>query len=89
MRDLFGAQGFQISTTKHPMVSTAPSAKVLLAAIDQIHPVSRACSLALEKAGMLEQTTAKMAEVFERRTEDPTVLKISRDFVVGVATRKN
>jgi hypothetical protein len=30
-----------------------------------------------------------MAEVFERRNEAADVLKISRDFVVGVATRKN
>jgi SAM-dependent methyltransferase len=89
MRGLFGAQGFQISMTKHPMVSTAPSPKVLLERIDQVHPVSRACSLALEKAGMLEQTTAKMAEVFERRNEAADLLKISRYFVVGVATRKS
>jgi hypothetical protein len=37
---------------------------------------------------MLEATTAKMAEVFDRRSEDKDGLKVSREFVVGVATRK-
>lgn len=89
MRALFGAQGFDIEMTKHPMVNTAPSAREFLAGVDQVHPVSRGCSIALEKAGMLEQTTERMLAVLDRRNEDPAALKISRFFTVGVARRKH
>jgi SAM-dependent methyltransferase len=88
MHELFGAQGFDIQMARRPMVSVAPSSRFLLERIDEVHPVSRACSLALDAAGMLEATTAKMAEVFDRRSEDKDGLKVSREFVVGVATRK-
>lgn len=88
MRKLFGAQGFEIQMVKHPMVNTGPSPRAFLEGLDQVHPVSRACSLALEKAGMLEQTMAKIIDVLERRNEDPQAYKVSRHFVVGVATRK-
>jgi hypothetical protein len=88
MRALFGAQGFQIQMTQHPMVNTGPSPQAFLEGVDQVHPVSRACSLALEKAGVLKQTMANMLSVLEKRNEDPAAFKVSRKFVVGVATRK-
>jgi len=88
MRALFGAHGFMILMTRHPMVNTGPSPRVFLEGIDRVHPVSRACSLALEKAGLLEQTMARMLGVLEKRNEDPQAFKVSREFVVGVATRK-
>lgn len=88
MRALFGAQGFDIQMTRHPSVNTGPSAREFLAMVDQVHPVSRACSLVLEKAGVLEQTVTRMADALERHNEDPEGLKLSRFFVVGVATRR-
>jgi SAM-dependent methyltransferase len=89
MRDLFGAQGFKIQMTKHPMVNTGPSPREFLEFVDSVHPVSRACSLILEKEGLFEETMQKMVEVLERRNEDPEGLQISRHYVVGVATRKH
>jgi len=88
MRALFGAQGFKVHMTPHPMVNTGPSPRAFLEGIDRVHPVSRACSLALEKAGVLEQTMAKMLGVLDKRNEDPEAFKVSREFVVGVATRR-
>jgi SAM-dependent methyltransferase len=88
MLALFGAQGFQIHMTQYPMVNTGPSPRAFLEGVDQVHPVSRACSLVLEKAGVLEQTMAKMLSVLEKRNEDPEAFKVSRKFVVGIATRK-
>ena len=88
MRELFGAQGFEIQMTKHPMINTGPSPRAFLEGVSQVHPVSRSCSAVLEKAGILEQTMARMIEVLERRNEDPEAFKVSRHFVVGVASRK-
>ncbi len=89
MRDLFGAQGLDIQMIKHPIAHTAPSAREFLEGIDQVHPTSRACSLALEKAGIFEQTMEKMIGVLEGRNEDREAFKVSRHFVVGIATRKH
>jgi SAM-dependent methyltransferase len=88
MHALFGAQGFDVTLTKHPMVNTGPAPREFLEGLDQVHPVSRGCSLVLEKAGLLEHTMDRMVDVLERRNEDPNGVKISRHFVVGVATRK-
>ncbi|WP_033294512.1 class I SAM-dependent methyltransferase [Amycolatopsis jejuensis] len=88
MRALFAAQGFQVQVTKHPDVTTGPAPREFLAGLDQVHPVSRACSLALEKAGVLEQTMERMASVLEKANEDPDGgTKLSRFYVSGVATR--
>ena len=87
MRELFGAQGFEIHMAKHPMVNTGPSPREFLEGVDQVHPVSRACSLAMEEAGVLDQAMARMIELLERRNEDPTAFQVSRHFMVGVATR--
>jgi SAM-dependent methyltransferase len=88
MRELFGAQGFEIRLTAHPMVNTGPSPRAFLVAISAVHPVSVACNAVLEKAGIAEQTTARLVDVLVRHNEDPAALKISRYFAVGVATRK-
>ncbi len=88
MRALFGAQGFDVVLTKHPMVNTGPAPRTFLEGLDQVHPVSRGCSLALEKAGLFERTMTRMVEAIERRNEDSEGTKISRHYVVGVATRK-
>lgn len=87
MRDLFGAQGLGVTITKHPITHTAPSAREFIGGLDQVHPVSRACSLALEKAGELDNTIDRMVRAMENRNEDPAALKISRFFVVGEARR--
>jgi len=85
----FGARGFDIQMTAHPIVNTAPSPRDLLYGIDQVHPVSRACSLALEKDGVLEPTMARMTSVLENANEDSDGgTKLSRFYVAGVATRK-
>ncbi|WP_321163866.1 MULTISPECIES: methyltransferase domain-containing protein [unclassified Sphingomonas] len=88
MRALFGAQGLDVVLTKHPMVNTGPAPREFLEGLDQVHPVSRGCSLALEKAGLFEQTMTRMVEAMESRNEDKEGTKISRHYVVGVATRK-
>tara|TARA_R110000782_G_scaffold29959_2_gene74378 strand:+ start:25739 stop:26587 length:849 start_codon:yes stop_codon:yes gene_type:complete len=88
MRALFGAQGFDVVLQKHPMVNTGPAPRTFLEGLDQVHPVSRGCSLALEKAGQFERTMTRMVEAIERRNEDSEGTKISRHYVVGVATRK-
>lgn len=88
MRALFGAHGFAVEMVRHPIVNTGPAPREFLEMIDQVHPVSRACSLALEKAGVLEESMARMVKVLEEANEDPAGLKLSRFFVVGVATKQ-
>ncbi len=88
MRELFGAAGFDIKMEKHPMVNEAPSARALLEGVDQVHPISRGCSMAMEKAGILDETMTKMVDVLENRNENPDAFKASRHYAVGVATRK-
>jgi SAM-dependent methyltransferase len=89
MQELFGAQGFEIELVKHPIVNIGPSPREFLGGLDQVHPVSRACSLALEKAGVLEQTMDRMVSAVEEANEDTDGgTKLSRFFIVGVAKRK-
>jgi SAM-dependent methyltransferase len=88
MRALFGAQGFDVRMATHPMVNTGPSPRAFLEQVSQAQPISYGCAAVLKKAGVLEQTMAKMVEVLEARNEDPAALKLSRRFAVGVATRK-
>lgn len=88
MRALFGAHGFTVSMVRHPMVNTGASPREFLDGVRQAQPISFACAAVLEQAGLLEQTMAEMVAVLERRNEDPTALKLSREFVVGVARRR-
>lgn len=88
MRELFGAQGFEIQMTTHGMAYTASSPRTWMEGINQSHPIAFGCTSVLEKAGIAQQTMAKIVDMLEKRNEDPHAFKVSFRFVVGVATRR-
>ena len=88
IRGLFAAQGLEIRMATYPMVATAPSPEALIDMLNEVHPINVGCNAVLEKAGVLEEISAKVLETLNQYNEDPSALKLSRRFAVGVATRK-